>query len=411
MPNLTFEELIVVISWTLGFPDTLEQELSHKIEAAAASKTQLEASLEAMEARLHHSETEAKELRGQLDSVRLEAEAQRLALIDQCKQNHTRELAAVMEQHEETKNQLMAQREAHVQSHQDELGRLLFQVEELSSKVTEAEAERDALAIASEEYAAERNAVEEDLRNQLTTLVAQVAQATAKEGDVRHAFEDQLNSMVQAKEDQHQQQLALAVDQLETSRTVQSELESKLSEALRTVTQLEGHLASLGQDKASLEGQLASLGLEKASLEGQLASLGQEKASMEGQLASLSQEKASLEARLANYVEALADIKGMNEAVLGKARDSEKEAAKLRTFAAEQVRKNAAMEADIGVLRTELAAAAEKEQAVASSAESQEQLKHLIQVGNGTEILFFLSSEKRALERYWYFTKMHNFLG
>jgi len=352
--NTGILELIVVISWTLGFPDTLELELSHKIEAAAASKTQLEASLEAMEARLHHSETEAKELRGQLDSVRLEAEAQRLALIDQLKQNHAEELAALVEQHEESKSQLMAQKEAHVQSHQDELGRLLSQVEELTRQVTRAQAERDtlqsqlhALAMSSEENAAERNAVEEDLRNQLTALAAQVAEATAKEGEVRQAFEDQLNSMVQAKEDQHQQQLALAVDQLETSRTVQSELESKCSEALRTVTHLEGQLASLGQEKASLE------------------------------------------ARLANYVEALADIKGMNEAVLGKARDSEKEAAKLRTFAAELVQKNAALEADIGVLRTEAAAAAEKEQAGASSAESQEQLKHLIQVGNGPKCCFF----------------------
>jgi chromosome segregation ATPase len=248
----------------------------------------------------------------------------------------------------------MAQKEAHVQSHQDELGRLLSQVEELTRQVTRAEAERDtlqsqldALAMSSEENAAARDAVEEDLRNQLTALAAQVAEATAKEGEVRQAFEDQLNSMVQAKEDQHQQQLALAVDQLEESRTVQSELESKCSEAFRTVTHLEGQLASLGQEKASLE------------------------------------------ARLANYVEALADIKGMNEAVLGKARDSEKEAAKLRTFAAELVQKNAAMEADIGVLRTELAAAAEKEQAVASSAESQEQLKHLIQVGNGTKVCCF----------------------
>jgi chromosome segregation ATPase len=373
LPNLTFDELIVVISWTLGFPDTRELELSHKIEAAAVSKTQLEASLGTIETRLHHSETEAKELRGQLNSVRLEAEAQRLVLIEQFKQNHTKELAAVMEQHEESKSQLMAQREAHVQSHQDELARLLSQVEELTRQVTRSEAERDALAIASEENAAERNAVEEDLRNQLTALVAQVAEATAKEGEVRQALEDQLNSMVQAKDDQHQQQLALAMDQLDKSRTVHSEQESKLSEVLRTVTDMEGRLASLGQEKASLEGQLASLGQEKANLEGQLASLGQE--------------KASLEAKLANYAEALADIKGMNEAVLGKARDSEKEAAKLRTFAEELVRKNAAMEADIGVLRTELAAAAEKEQAGASSAESQEQLKHLIQVGNGQSVV------------------------
>ncbi len=303
MPNLTFDELIV-ISWILGFPDTLELELSHKIEAAASSKNQLEVSLGTLEARLHHSETEAKELRGQLDSVRLEAEEQRLALIDEFKQNHTKELAALVEQHEETRRQLMAQREAHIQAHQDELGRLLSQIEELTRQVTRAEAERDALqsqldalARTSEENAAERNAVEEDLRNQLAALVAQVAKATLKEGEVRQAFEDQLNSMVQVKEDQHQQQLTLAMDQLEKSRTVQSEL---------------------GQEKASLEGQLASLGQEKASLEGQLASLGQE--------------KASLEARLANYVEALADIKGMNEAVLGKARDSEKEAAKLRTL-------------------------------------------------------------------------------
>jgi regulator of replication initiation timing len=101
--------------------------------------------------------------------------------------------------------------------------------------------------------------------------------------------------------------------------------------------------------------------------------------------------KGGLEAKLEDYSQALADIKGMNEAILSKARDADKEVVKLKVFAEDLVRKNAGLEADTAFLRAELAATKDRMATAeqksgefddeGARAASESQLKHLIQVG------------------------------
>ena len=173
------------------------------------------------------------------------------------------------------------------------------------------------------------------------------------------------------------------VGQLESLSEAQADLQPQLSLVWQEKDQLERNGAEQSKNNALVETKMTESSRALTDLEGQLEASYQ-------RVAGLEQEKAVLEVKLADYSEALVDIKAMNESVLMKARDSDKELVRVKAFAEDLLRKNCVLTDGMVELRQELAATtgrlaqveAELSAETASTKDDDEQLQHLIQVVN-----------------------------
>jgi chromosome segregation ATPase len=405
----------------------LKEELNYKSKSIEDLEEQLRNSLS-------EGEAAVLELRSQLDTIRLELETQN-AEADQLSSYNEKLLASSKEQEDkfnqaradlERSAQMIAEKELLLESVSHEVTALKSTVASLESCLEETKVEKSNLELAHHELSNQLKVNQERLgdselnERQLISLEAEVA-----------ALKSQLEAVSTAKSvcatlETENSGLHTKINQLETQLEEVTNRECNLNEELASLrlsaaaekSLLEAQIADLNETNSALQRQMDQDRKQRESAQSEVTTDLEAKLSDSAfriqelerhlteateQITCFEEDKAKLEAKLTDYSQALVDIKGMNETILAKARDSDKEVVRLKAGAEDLQRQNSEMAAELVRLSEELAASAgrlaqvEAELAAsagrlaqaeaeltAKGAESrdEEEVKHLIQVIN-----------------------------